>query len=330
MTRKTVYIFYTCLTKDQTPSPKNAKMGLKSNIRPRRTLGPQLASLEGELGKRVMDIFKSKSFALFGLTSLLTASCAEYSFSKGDETFNQENPICDPFSGNGPISAENGLKGSIHFLDSSQPRYESTSQIIELGNLAPNPLYLNELNVPTRAWDSGFVSNRGDEVRAGENLLIEWFGIRLRSNIKLKPNEIPGLYQFALLSDDGAVLKQRNADGSTTEIINNDGNHPTRLGCSNIPVDFTASSRLPIEVDYYQGPRYHISLILLWRPYPNDATQIEDPLCGQLGNNLYFDSNVTPSRPMPAYQALLDRGWRPVAPENFYLDFTDTNQCYSE
>ncbi|MBX9765769.1 MAG: hypothetical protein K2X47_00735, partial [Bdellovibrionales bacterium] len=67
---------------------------------------------------------------------------------------------------------------------------------------------------------------------------------------------------------------------------------------------------------YYQGPRFHISAILMWRPVLN-ASVAQDPLCGREGNNLFFNPNVAGSPQKQAYKDLLARGWRPLSMGNF-------------
>jgi hypothetical protein len=91
------------------------------------------------------------------------------------------------------------------------------------------------------------------------------------------------------------------------------------MGCETDRVTLSQGSRLPAQYNYFQGPRYHIASVLMWRPYPTDPNQVTDPLCGQEGNNLFFDPTQTPSAPSQNYADLLSRGWQPLQPANYYL-----------
>lgn len=125
------------------------------------------------------------------------------------------------------------------------------------------------------------------------------------------------------MSDDGARLKYKDPrDDTWKELINNDGDHPTRLGCGTTVISMNRRTQIPLEIIYYQGPRFHIANILLWRK----ATEAgKDPLCGQSGNSLYFDADKQ-SAPQQAYKDLLARAWKPVTAENLWLDGT-YNPC---
>lgn len=65
-----------------------------------------------------------------------------------------------------------------------------------------------------------------------------------------------GDYQIALLADDGAVLQASDTGAGFTTLIDNDGTHPTKMACASRTVHMSRDSRIPIKLDYYQGPRY--------------------------------------------------------------------------
>ncbi len=250
---------------------------------------------------------------------------------------NQKDPkkdyICDPFGGKGPVDAQHGIQGSIYSLSPEQPRYTSAIDYPTYGHISESILYLNDIYVPNRSWSNGFVTSNSVEIKdpSGE-LLIEWFGLRLQSNIRLNPENTAGKYEFALLSDDGATFKSVSVDGSKKLLVDNDGIHPDRYGCPIEGVDLDHNSSLKFELDWYQGPRYHISLILLWRPVSDkqaDTNSPADPYCGYYGTNLFFDSTQVPSAPQAGWRYLMDQDWKPVPAENFYLNDTDTNPCAS-
>jgi hypothetical protein len=104
---------------------------------------------------------------------------------------------------------------------------------------------LAQLDITPRSFREGFPGMDG---------LIEWFGLDIRFTVKIAE---PGMWDLALMSDDGAILSIDD-----TEVINNDGLHG--------PVGAYARVRLAagarrFRVRYFQGPREHIALVLVWR-----------------------------------------------------------------
>jgi hypothetical protein len=129
-----------------------------------------------------------------------------------------------------------------------------------------------------------------------------------------------------VLADDGAIVNVKDST-AWRALVDSDGTHATRLSVARTPIALHDGSRIPLEVRYFQGPRYHIALQLLWREWPADD-QWQDPLDGAEGNYLFFNSDYRPSLPQTAYQQLLSRGWRPVPAKNFFLpDQLTTNPC---
>ncbi|HTE45174.1 MAG TPA: PA14 domain-containing protein [Gemmatimonadaceae bacterium] len=124
-----------------------------------------------------------------------------------------------------------------------------------------------QLNVPDRSFTEGFPGVPGG--------LIEWFGIRFDAKIQIAD---AGSYRFLLTSDDGSKLY---IDGDS--VIDNDTLHPMtqRTGTKTL-----AAGTHTIRVDYFQGPRYDIGLILQWvRPgtavveaIPSDRFLLPDPV----------------------------------------------------
>ncbi|MCB0350127.1 MAG: fibronectin type III domain-containing protein [Bdellovibrionales bacterium] len=244
--------------------------------------------------------------------------------------------VCNPLDGESPIDAprEQGIRGMLYYLDPSQPHYNRVEDYLTYGTFAQAidrttgfateiALYFNQLFIPTRPFDRGFVTAGGQTLQTPNgDTLYEYFAIRHEGRLQLgsKPE---GLYQLAILSDDGATLKMDFGSGMQT-VIDNDGDHPTRMGCAVLPVEFSSEDKIPYVLDYYQGPRYHISLIFMWRP----ATETQDEFCGRQGNSFYFDSTQDPPAPTVNYNSLLSRGWEPIAPENYLLPEVDAvNPC---
>lgn len=110
---------------------------------------------------------------------------------------------------------------------------------------------MDQYNVPEREFTQGFpeVPN-----------LFEWFGLNTKTTLVVPK---AGVYTIRLVSDDGAKLWIGGV-----LIINNDGLHETLA--KDMQVQFTAAGEYPLVLDYYQGPRYRITLELQWKK-PGDA-----------------------------------------------------------
>ncbi len=230
--------------------------------------------------------------------------------------------VCDPFGDNPDPRSNQGLKAELWWLEAGTPRQSNVGAMISKGKKSERNLFFSQLNVATRMFDQGFANQTGSTVKADDGTtLIEYFALRFRSILKLAPTQKPAMYEFAILSDDGAILNLRGSDGVYRANVNNDGDHPTRLGCGIAPVAMDAETEIPMSLDYYQGPRYHISMVVLMREYKADREGLvsgHDPACGLTGNETWFDPNNA-SKPQQAYKDLLSRGWVPVAKENYNL-----------
>lgn len=280
-------------------------------------------------------------FPTLTLASFLLVGCElPLELKKGDTTIVAEAPIpvgtpvpdaeavCNPFGGSGPIGREHGLSASLYYLDDNLPHYDNVSAYISNGLKLDATLFLDQVNVATRPFDEGFVTNDGRVLQTpAGNTLYEWFALDMSSELRLAPGDAHGLYQFALISDDGSTALYKDGDTWKT-LVDNDGTHATRFKVGEAPISFDALTKLSIKLKYYQGPRMHIAAMLLWRPWPEAAGAWLDPRNGQTGNDLFFDSTKTPSEAKPAYTELLARGWKPVAPANYFLPVSGpANPC---
>jgi hypothetical protein len=191
----------------------------------------------------------------------------------------------------------------------------------------PNTLFFSGLNIPTRPFDSGFPLFNGNLLtNANGDTLIEDFRLDFDGFLELTPEDPEGDYEIAFLADDGirfqAGLEMMTVDEYASVT-------PTRMVCPQHTVNMMRDFVQPMHLAYFQGPRYHIALTMLWRK--KDANTPDEPLCGASGNDLFFDSTQTPSAPQPAYNDLLSRGWNVVKPENFRLPDDELfNPCMSQ
>lgn len=133
--------------------------------------------------------------------------------------------------------SSSGFRGEIYFLKPGTLKLPNFSKMKPEGSV-----YTPVLHVPPREFSSGF---------PGVTDRFEWFAIDYNGRFWIQD---PGEYEFYLLSDDGSKLY---IDGKT--VISNDGVHSG--------IERTGSRKLKaglhqIRVSYFQGPRFHVALIL--------------------------------------------------------------------
>lgn len=231
--------------------------------------------------------------------------------------------VCDPWQSDAPMTLIGGIKATMYSANQS---YATAGEYIAKGKKLDQTLFFSKLNVPTRMFDQGFSTETGDVLKddTGQKL-IENFGIHFESVLKLGNDQVAGDYEIALLSDDGAVLSYRDGDGQYKKLINQPGITSTKMTCSTVTLRLDGTTSYPIQLDYFQGPRYHIALVALMRL--KTAGVSADPLCGQAGNNLFFNPDKN-SEPMQAYKDLLARKWTLIQNDNFELPLTEAyNPC---
>jgi len=243
--------------------------------------------------------------------------------------------VCNPFDPNGTspsgTPSDQGLVARIWYLSDDQPRYEHVKQYQHQGHPESSRFYFPSINVPTRPFSEGFSTQNGDILRRDDGVpLFEYFSIRYESTLRLPAGQPDKKVQFALLADDGAVFRVDNGNGEYKKIVRNDGNHQTKFACAKKAVTLSSASATPIRLDYYQGPRYHIAVVLMmreWTAAQDSGDNGGDAACGTSGNDLFFDSTTTPSTPKQAYVDLLNRGWQVVPAGYYHLKPPALNPC---
>lgn len=104
---------------------------------------------------------------------------------------------------------------------------------------------MSQLDITPRPFRQGFPGLDG---------LIEWFGLDIRFTVDIAST---GKWDLGLVSDDGAIL---SIDGK--DVINNDGVHRATARWTQVEL---ARGVRNFRVRYFQGPREHIALMLVWR-----------------------------------------------------------------
>lgn len=243
-----------------------------------------------------------------------------------------DNTVCDPLSETPTEAPSQGLLGKLILKSeqmSSQPK--SVLEFHEKGTRMPQDIYFADVNVPTRQFTKGFVTRSGDVlVDANGQKLVENFAIEYTSSLKLQPTDKPGHYEIALLSDDGSRLFVQEND-KWNEIINNDGVHSTRMGCAFRTIYLDHSSEIPIKLLYYQGPRYHIANVMIWKHHKK-AKSWREPnrhsLCGFSGNSLFFNEKA--KKETFAMKLLKHDKWNIIASANFKMPISKPNPCVED
>lgn len=238
---------------------------------------------------------------------------------------------CNPLTGGGTTSTsfEKGIKAELFYKTVAMPIMHKSTDFVQFAKKSDQNIFLSDINIPTRMFTEGFANASGTFLKtdSGEKL-IEYFGLNMKTNLILGAEETSGEYELALLSDDGSTLTLTSGsqDSQTNEVlINNDGDHPTKMGCATRTIRMIKNVMQPISMTYYQGPRYHIANVLIWR---KSAVAGQDPLCNQEGNNLFFNPD-NQSSPQQAFKDLESRGWKILTPENYMVSLTKTdyNPC---
>ncbi|SPE43103.1 PA14 domain protein [Candidatus Sulfopaludibacter sp. SbA3] len=150
------------------------------------------------------------------------------------------------------VVSSSGFRGDIYFIPPGTPKLPRFDRLKPEGSI-----YTNILHVPPRDFSEGF---------PGVTDRFEWFAIDYNGRFWIQD---PGKYNFYLMSDDGSKLY---IDGKT--VINNDGVHASieRTGAVTLKAGIHH-----IRVSYFQGPRFHVALILNvarpgeeWHPFNLD------------------------------------------------------------
>jgi hypothetical protein len=130
-----------------------------------------------------------------------------------------------------------GLRGQIYYIHRNSKALPQFERLKPVGTI-----YTTALNVPPRDFNEGF---------PGVTDRFEWFAIDYTGRFWIQK---PGVYEFALTSDDGAKLYIDDR-----ELIDNDGQHQpvTEQGRINLRGGIHR-----IRVSYFQGPRYQVALVL--------------------------------------------------------------------
>lgn len=244
-----------------------------------------------------------------------------------------EATYCDPLSSTPSTQPSNGLVANI-FLPSSNtpPNISNVVDFIGKGTKLDGNAFFSNINVPTRSFSTGFTSMTGSKLLdSNGNVLTQNFALEFNSALKLGNTDKEGVYEFALLSDDGARLFAKEQGSNWKELVNNDGRHPTRMACSYNSLTLSKAAEKPIKLMYFQGSGPYLANVLLWR-YVKGGKNLSDitarSMCGLSGDNVFY--NKTTSAPTAAFKLLEASGWRVIPSSNLSMPEGVTNPCVIE
>ncbi|HRH42994.1 MAG TPA: PA14 domain-containing protein [Pyrinomonadaceae bacterium] len=130
------------------------------------------------------------------------------------------------------------IKGDVFII-------EKTTTVLpkDFSKLPPiTSIFVNEINVPTRAWNNGFPDLPE---------IYEWFAIEYTTTFRIGEDSN---YKFRLISDDGAKLWV-----DKKLVVDNDGVHQFLPVGGSIKL---AKGDHSFKLQFFQGPRYEAGIQL--------------------------------------------------------------------
>lgn len=235
--------------------------------------------------------------------------------------------VCDPLSNANGTSPVNGLLGQLFVKTPEMP--ERVSGVMDYyynGQKLDKDIFFADVNIPTRSFTEGFTTLSGETLTDSQGQkLTENFAIEYTSVLKLTENDPEGDYELGLFSDDGSRLFVKEGD-SWSELINNDGSHGTRLGCSDRTIKLLRSTEMPIKILYYQGSGPSLSNVLVWKHHKSEKQWKESSrrrFCGKTSDS-FFDLKGNRKRSSFVFEKL---GWKIPSTLNFKMPERKLNPC---
>jgi outer membrane protein OmpA-like peptidoglycan-associated protein len=142
------------------------------------------------------------------------------------------------------------LQGRVYFIAEDSEGLPDFTRLRPQGTISTTML-----NIEPQSFTTGF---------PGVTDRFEWFAIDYQGRIMLPQ---AGTYTFRLASDDGSKLF---IDG--TEVIDNDGIHGTNA----LDAEVTLAAGIhDVRVQYFQGPREEVALMLLWGTNADELSPLD-------------------------------------------------------
>lgn len=222
-----------------------------------------------------------------------------------------ENLVCDPFQDGGyTVSDQHGIYANLFDAKLNEANIDYLADVIQDAYKVNSDLYFTQLNVTPRSFTEGFSGPDGTPLtNSSGDMLYEWFGLRFSGRFTLTDNDEAGYYELITHSDDGVIVRVTE-NGETREVLNDDGWHAPRIGCANEYIYLDHTKTIDFEIDYFQGPRTQIAMVLYWRKVASTPEGLglvtPSSLCGQ-------------GTTAPTVNGLLADGFNKLTPENYLL-----------
>lgn len=249
--------------------------------------------------------------------------------------------VCSAFGNVTLPSEKSGLKASLKYIDATSSLSVSTKnafKAVDYFNSGSNDfkaveqvIYLGDINVPTRKFDSGFALTDGSLLKdALGSPLIEYFGLKMETVIKLSSSDKAGYYRFASISDDGSRVEILE-NNQWIELLDNDGQHATQMMCSQKSIYMDQNTKIRMRMYYNQGPRNEISNVLVWNfrdTVSEENISSSNPVfanCGLKSSTQFWSPSTGQSGPWT--QANEKVGWKALTSSNYLLPDEEVNPC---
>ncbi|MDP7321764.1 MAG: PA14 domain-containing protein [Bacteriovoracaceae bacterium] len=187
--------------------------------------------------------------------------------SNGGSSSEEEEGEDANLSCHGDNALSSGLKAKIYALKNKYINRKSGSASIKSILMRHKLVYIEDfiadkIDVEPRNYSLGVVGREGSYiVDPRTNLeLLENYVIKYEGYISVQDEPEEGRYEFALLSDDGVLLKI----GRRHMISTKKDMSPT-LNCSRRTIYLKKNRPVKLRLFYHQGPRNKVSNTLLWR-----------------------------------------------------------------
>jgi outer membrane protein OmpA-like peptidoglycan-associated protein len=177
------------------------------------------------------------------------------------------------------------LRGQVYYLEEGADHLPDFSKLRPQGTISTTML-----NVPLQSFEQGF---------PGVTDRFEWFALDYRGAFAVPA---AGTYRFRLTSDDGSRLL---IDGR--QVIDNDGIHGANAVEESVQLEEGVHA---IEVQYFQGPRVEVALVLEMAPPDGEFEPMDfarygaarfrqrgNRLEAELGGSVLFDTNSAELKP---------------------------------
>lgn len=159
-----------------------------------------------------------------------------------------------------------GLNSELFALKKEYISKSNKSSIIDLLNpekLIPIDQFRSlEINTAPRFYDIGVVGREHEIIQdpRSNNELLEYYLIKYEGLLEIKDPSMNGEYEFALISDDGVLLKLNNKTVIKTNLY-----HSPRMDCMEKSIKVKVNKPIKIDLYYHQGMKNHVANMLVWR-----------------------------------------------------------------